>query len=392
MSTETKAKPNGRVVSWMAAIIPPFLQVNTAPPNRIWPFVRWCLKGAGPAIMFGCVVAMLAGIVEILSAILLGDVIDAALSSGPGNVFSQHVWLLVFVSLFQILIRPLLIGASAAIQAITVGPAVNVLVQSRLHRWTLGQAVTFFDNDFAGRIAQKQMQASRALTDTVVEFLNTIVFSLSSVVATAFLVLTIDWRIALVLVIWLIIYLMFISHYLPRLKRRAEDRASARSMVTGQIVDTITNMRTVKLFAHTRLEEEKAVEVLDDYRERTLAFGVVSTSFRVYLMIIAGILPIAMVGSTLWFWTTGSATTGDIAATGTVALRIAQMTGWVSFSLMTMYANIGEVEDGMHTLSAGHTLVDSDNAVTLTGAGDIHFDHVSFAYGRKTGGVKDIDL
>ena len=101
MRSGSKAKPNGRVVTWMAAIIPPFLQVDTAPPNKIWPFVRWCLQGAGPAIIFGCVVATLAGIVEILSAILLGNVIDAALSAGPDNVFRQHIWLLLFVSLFQ---------------------------------------------------------------------------------------------------------------------------------------------------------------------------------------------------------------------------------------------------------------------------------------------------
>jgi ATP-binding cassette, subfamily B, bacterial len=377
---------------WLARLIPPFAPVETPPPTTIKPFVLWCLKGSGPALIFGSVVAILAGIVEIMSAILLGDVIDAALEAGPGEVFQTHVWLLVGVALFQIIARPLLIGASAAIQAITVGPAVNVLVQSRLHRWTLGQAVTFFDNDFAGRIAQKQMQASRALTDVVVEFLNTIVFALASVIATAFLVVSIDWRVAVVLLVWLAGYLTFIRYFLPRLKERAEERAASRSMVTGQIVDTITNMRTVKLFAHTRLEDDKAIEVLDDYRERTLEFGITATWFRIYLMIIAGMLPILMVGVTLWFWTEGAATTGDIAATGTVALRIAQMTGWVSFSLMTMYANIGEVEDGMHTLSAAHTLTDAPDAQPLVQAGEIHFDNVTFAYGRKKGGVQGINL
>lgn len=380
------------IFTWLARLIPPFAPVDTPPPSTIRPFIFWCLQGAGPALIFGSVISILAGIVEVLSAILLGDVIDAALDAGPGEVFRVHLWLLIGVALFQIVARPVLIGISAAIQAITVGPAVNVLVQSRLHRWTLGQAVTFFDNDFAGRIAQKQMQASRALTDVVVEMLNTVVFAFASVVATAFLVVSIDWRIAVALLGWLALYLAFIRYFLPRLKARAEERAASRSMVTGQIVDTITNMRTVKLFAHTRLEDDKAIEVLDDYRERTLEFGITSTWFRIFLMIIAGLLPVLMVGTTLWFWSEGSATTGDIAATGTVALRIAQMTGWVSFTLMGIYANIGEVEDGMHTLSAAHTLTDAPDAVPLQQAGEIRFDNVTFAYGRKKGGVQGINL
>jgi ATP-binding cassette subfamily B protein len=131
---------------------------------------------------------------------------------------------------------------------------------------------------------------------------------------------------------------------------------------------------------------------MQHYRDRTFDFGTVSTSFRFWLMVIAGALPVLMVGTALWLWSHGSASAGDIAATGTVALRIAQMTGWVSFALLTMYANVGEIEDGMRTLTAEHALRDAPHAVPLGRAGDVVFDDVSFAYGRTKGGLQSVSL
>jgi ATP-binding cassette subfamily B protein len=151
-------------------------------------------------------------------------------------------------------------------------------------------------------------------------------------------------------------------------------------------------MRTVKLFATAEFEDQAALAAMQTYRDRTFEFGTVSTIFRLLLMVIAGVLPVLMVGITLWLWSRGSATAGDIAATGTVALRIAQMTGWVSFALMGLYANLGEVEDGMTTLSPPHQLTDRPGAVPLASAAGITFDNVGFAYGRRSGGVENISI
>jgi ATP-binding cassette subfamily B protein len=163
-------------------------------------------------------------------------------------------------------------------------------------------------------------------------------------------------------------------------------------VVSGVVVDTITNMRTVKLFAHDAHEDQAAIEAMDIYRERTLEFGYVSVTFRTILMIIAGTVPVLMVGSTLFMWQNGAATAGDIAATGAVSLRIAQMTGWVSFTIMGIYASIGEVEDGMRTLTPMHTLTDAPGAKDLTGPPKIEFQGVGFGYGHGRAGVRDINL
>jgi ATP-binding cassette subfamily B protein len=267
------------------------------------------------------------------------------------------------------------------------------LVLSRLHRWTLGQAVTFFDNDFAGRIAQKQMQAARAVTDVATEVINTVAFALASVIGSVVFLVMVDARIAVALAVWLVAYLALIRFFMPRVRVNSAARASARAMVSGQVVDTITNIKTVKLFAHAAFEDRVALRSMELFRDRSLEFGRISTAFRFSLMTLAGVLPVLLIGGTLWLWGQGAATAGAIAAAGAISMRIAQMSGWVSFTLMSIYTSVGEVEDGMRTLAIPHTLADAPDAVDLPRVrGEVVFDNVSFAYGRKRGGVECINL
>ncbi|MCG6903578.1 MAG: ABC transporter ATP-binding protein/permease, partial [Rhodobacter sp.] len=380
------------VAHWLASLIDPERAASGPPPRNLTAFIRWALSGAWRTIWAAAAVSMLAGVFEVLTALFLGQVIDAALGSEPGRFFTDNFWLLVGVSAFLVFARPLAFGLSAAFQSLAVGPNINNLVLSRLHRWTLGQAVTFFDNDFAGRIAQKQMQTARAMTDSVIDTISAIMFGLASLAGSIVLVLSIDGSVALLLAVWVGVYLGLIRFYLPRIRARAARRAAARAMVSGQVVDTITNIKTVKLFAHQDHEDQAALGEMRNFRMAAFEFGRVSAGFRLALNALAGILPILLVGATLMLWSRGMATAGDIAATGTISIRIAQMTGWVSFSLMGIYSSIGEVEDGIRTLTPPHALVDSEDAGQLTGPPEIRFDNVSFAYGRQKGGVEGINL
>ncbi|NRB03648.1 MAG: ABC transporter ATP-binding protein, partial [Rhodobacteraceae bacterium] len=261
------------------------------------------------------------------------------------------------------------------------------------HRWTLGQSVGFFDNDFAGRIAQKQMQAARAVTDVVSEFINVIAFALASLAGSVVLLLAIDWRVALGFGVWLIGYFAMIRWFLPRVRKRSAKRAGARANVTGQVVDTITNIKTVKLFAHSDHEDKAALGAMESYRQAALKFGYLSAAFRFCLMSLAGALPVVLLGGTLLLWQRGLASEGDIVAAGAVAIRIAQMTGWVSFTLMAIYSNIGEVEDGIRTLTPRIRLEDAEGAAELTvPAGRIEVDNLHFTYGMGHGGLDRISL
>ena len=374
--------------------INPFRAAEGPPPQTLGAFLRWCLSGAWPVLWLAALLSAAAGVMEAGTALILGRVIDATVSAGPEAFFDGRNLALILGAVgFFLILRPILFALSSASNAIMVQPNVNPLVLSRLHRWTLGQNVGFFDDDFAGRIAQKQMQAARAVTDIASEVINVVAFALASLLGSLALLVAIDWRVAAGFLVWLVLYFAVINWFLPRVRKRSAGRAGARAMVSGQVVDTITNIKTVKLFAHADHEDRAALGAMQTFRERALEFGYLAAGFRLTLMTLAGLLPVVLLGGTILLWQRGMASEGDIVAAGAVAIRIAQMTGWVSFTLMAIYSNVGEVEDGMKTLTPRVRLEDGPDAKSLDMVqGRIEMRDLGFAYGREAGGVERIDL
>ena len=363
------------------------------PPKTVGKFFHWGLRGSLKILSVSALTSILTGVVEVSAVLMLGLCIDAALASSPENPLGDEIWLFAAGLLFFLVLRPLIFGAFSYMQTVVVTPNVFNLVLSRLHRWTLGHAVQFFDDDFAGRIAQKEMQTARAVTDVVVEVLHTVLFALASVVGATLLLTAINPTLAVGLSVWLAFYISLIKYFMPLIRKRSGARASARAMVTGQIVDTVTNIKTVKLFAHDDHEDRAALSAMSTFRKYSLDYGVIAAWFRFCLNGLAGILPVIMVGGSLWFWNTGNVSAGDIAAAGAISLRLSQMTGWVSYTLMTLYTNLGEVEDGMKTLSPPHTLTDRPTAKPLNvSSGKIEFNKIRFTYGRDAGAINDISL
>jgi len=373
----------------LGGLIDSRMEADGPPPQTLAKFFRWAMGGAWRVIFLAGLLSALAGTTEVLAMYLLGRVVDVAGSNSP---ISDSFGLLVFAIVLLMILRPVLIGLSASFQSVVIGPNLFTLVVGRLHRWTLGQAVTFFDNDFAGRIAQKQMQVARSLTEVVIEVVNAVLFALATVVGTAVLILGIDARFLIILGLWVASYVVFLRIFLPRIRVRSKARAGAQAMLTGQVVDTITNIKTVKLFAGTGHETDAAQHAIQDLRTRALEYGEVATLFRFGLITIAGVLPLAMLGFGL-AWRDAGITPGDLAAIGAVSIRLSQMTGWISFVLMAVFSHIGEVEDGMRTLTPPHKLIDEVNAKPLdvTDA-QIVFEGVSFGYGGETGGINNVNL
>lgn len=373
--------------------IPPFAPAVTVPPQTTFAFFRWALRGAWAGITWASFWSVAVGSLEAVSATFLGLIIDAIASADRASVFVDHASLLVGFAIYYLIIRPALFGMNTAAASVRLEPNLFPMILSRLHRYTIGQAVTFFDNDFAGRIAQKQMQTARAATDVVSSLIETAAFALSSVAGSILLLITIDWRIAVMLILWVAAYYVFIRVSLRNVRASSSARAAARAMVTGQIVDTVTNMKTVKLFAHASHEDRVALEAMAGYREKAIAYGMISSWFRFTLSAIAGVLPVLLVGGTVYLWSIGGATAGAIAAAGTISFRLSQMTGWVSFSLMSIFGNLGEVEDGVRTLTTPYTLLDAPDAVVMPKVrGEIEMTDLSFAYGRKKGGLDHVTL
>jgi ATP-binding cassette subfamily B protein len=377
----------------LGRLIDAFRPADGPPPATLLAFFRWCLAGAGGGLTLAAIASALGGVADVVAAVLLGWVVDAIATGDPGAFWSQNGLLVAAFAGFFLLLRPVIFGLSTATSSVIIGPNVLPLVLSRIHRWTMGHSVAFFDNDFAGRLAQKQMQTARAVTDVASEMVNVVAFALASILGSAAFLVSVDAWGAVALILWLLSYLVLIKFFLPRIRAKSGARASARAMITGQVVDTITNIKTVKLFAHAEHEDRAALGAMAGFRDRALDFGVVSSTFRMSLMVIAGVLPVILVGGSIMLWRQGQATPGDVAAAGAIAMRLSQMTGWVSMALMGIWGSVGEVEDGMKTLSPPHALTDAPDAVPLDRvAGRVDFDHVGFAYGRDAGGLQDVDL
>ncbi|MEZ5878645.1 MAG: ABC transporter ATP-binding protein [Tepidamorphaceae bacterium] len=380
-------------VRWFSNLIDAFARADGPPPQRLGAFMAWALKGCFPAIVVTLVVSMLVGLTDVGAAFVVGWLIDIGQSYGAQSVFRDAWHLLLAATLFFLFARPVVMGLSAALNSLTLMPNVYPLVLSRLNRHTLGQSLGFFDNDFAGRIAQKQQQTARAISDVISEGVSIFGLSGAAVIGTAALVGKISLWLVAALFVWIAVYALMIRYFMPKVRVKSKDRASARAMVTGQIVDTITNIATVKLFSHSQREDHAALDALGAYRGKIIAFGEISAAFRFWMMALAGTLPVALVGGTLWFWSQGAASAGDIAAAGLISTRIAQMSGWVSMSVMGIFTNIGEVEDGMRTLSPAHAIEDKNAAGEMTrSSGAVAFEKVSFGYGRKTPALNDFTL
>jgi len=363
------------------------------PPDSLWPFMAWCTKGTWPIIVLAALASAIAGFFEMASSIVLGWVVDAATNDTPSGFFVENIPLLIGGILFFMIARPISFGISSLAQTYILQPNMLNLIMLRIHRWTMGQSVEFFENDFAGRIAQKEMQTSTSATNVVIEFVHTIVFSIASVLGAMVIVAGLDPLLSLFVLAWLVAYIYFIKTFMPKMRKRSAAHADARAVVVGQVVDVVTNVKTVKLFANVRHEDNAILNAMKGYFERSLDRAQVMVLFRFLLLVLAGIMPIVLIGYSVVQWSNGQATVGQIAAAGAVGLRLAQMTGWVSFTLMNIYGSIGEVEDGVRTLSTRWNLNDAPAARTLDpNPTTIMFDNVSFQYGHEKGGIENINL
>ena len=214
-----------------------------------------------------------------------------------------------------------------------------------------------------------------------------VTFGLAMVLGGAAVMLTSDYRLAIVMLGWMALYILVLRWGLPSIRVLGKERAEARSAISGNFVDSIANITTVKLFAHTELETKAAHKTLMRFRTAALNFGRQVYRFRVAMAVMAGLLPVALVGSAIALWYSGDGQTGVIVTAGILTSRLGAMTGWFSFMLMGLYSNVGTAEDGIATLAKPYKLTDAPDAKPPKNFnGEITFDDVKFHYGREGGG------
>ena len=376
----------------IASLIRPFDPAEGPPPQAMLPFIRWALRGSERAILIAFAITFVTGISELVAARFTGWVVDQT-SLAEMGAFWESFWPVIVVGvLFFLVIRPLIFVMDAGVTGILLGPNLYPMVLARLNQHTLGHSMQFFENDFAGRLSQKALQTARALTDMVIEVSDVVIYSVAMFIGAFILMASIDSRLLLVFVIWAVFYAAALRYFIPRVQQRSKARAGARTQVTGQVVDIYSNIAAVKLFARDADEDTATRAALDEYRDRSLDFGTLSAVFRMVLMTLGGMLPLFAILGALWLWSRGSATAGDIAMTAMITTRLSMLTNRLGRVAMSIFTNIGEVEDGIGTLTPQHGITDRPDARSTAPRGPVHFEKVTFAYGGASDALTGFDL
>lgn len=340
------------------------------------------------AAIFGTIVAVL----ELGLIWYSGRLVDL-MSAGTEGFWSNHGWEIALAALFLLFLRPIAIGINAVI--LFCGISTNMLpqVRWRAHRHMLGQPVTFFQNDFAGRLSNRVMNVGPAVEDSVFLGFEAFWQAGAFAIATVILLLGMDWRLAVPLVVWIALFVLFVIRFAPVAERASEKFNLANSRTSGRIVDSYTNIETVKLFADAGREEAFALVAL---RRLRLRFGVLMRFFAFQQGAMAAFNSAAMlmvVGPALWLWSGGALTIGEVAAAIAMALRLNTMTGWIMWMTIRTYEHFGTISESLQSIAVKQTVTDGANAPALkVTKGEIRIEDVSHHYGRDAGGLDKVDL
>ena len=362
------------------------------PPQRLWPFLRDYCKPFHAVFAVTAIMSIVVAGIEVGLIYYMGRVVDL-LSGGPVEFWSTYGFELILVALFILFLRPLLQAADVALLNNAILPNFGTLIRWRAHRQVLRQSVGWFENDFAGRIANRIMQTPPAAGEVIFQTFDAISFSLAYFFGAAILLMTSDSRVLLPLLGWFVLYGLLIRWTVRRVGPASEAASNARSAVTGRVVDAYTNIHSVKMFAHHDQEVDYAREAIE-YSRRTFQKEMrIFTIMDTTLVALNGLLIVGVVGWAIALWLQGQASVGAVAAATALTLRLNAMTGWIMWALTTFFRQLGVVAEGMETIADPITLVDAPDAAPLALThGEIRIQQLSHHYGRRSGGLDGVNL
>ncbi|WP_447784100.1 ABC transporter ATP-binding protein [Pseudomonas germanica] len=371
-----------------------FREAPTAsPPDRVWPFYTYYLKQVWPSFAALLVVGLFAALIEVALFSYLSRIIDLAQGTPNPNFFSNHALELTWMLVVALVLRPIFFGLHDLLVHQTLSPGMTSMIRWQNHSYVLKQSLNFFQNDFAGRIAQRIMQTGNSLRDSAVQAVDAlwhvVIYAISSLVLFA----EADWRLMIPLLTWIVAYIGALYYFVPRVKDRSVEASDARSKLMGRIVDGYTNIATLKLFAHTNFEQHYAKEAIEEQTVKAQMAGRVVTSMDVVITAMNGLLIVGTTALALWLWTQSLITVGAIALATGLVIRIVNMSGWIMWVVTGIFENIGMVQDGLRTISQPVSVTDHEQAKPLEVArGEVRFEHVDFHYGKKRGIIGDLNL
>jgi len=366
---------------------------NDTPPTRLFAFMASYARPFTRVFIFTGLLSVAIAAVEIWLLSYLGRLVDILNSGAPAEVWARSGLELVLVAVFVLFARPIIHVLQIFLLNNTILPNFGTIVRWRAHRHVLRQSVGWFEDDFAGRIANRIMQTPPAAGSVVFQLFDAITFAIAYVLGSVVLLANTDPALVLPLLVWLIPYLFLVRWVLYRVTPASEAASNARSAVTGRVVDSYTNIHAVKMFAHHDRELDYAKEAIEEARRTFQHEMRLYTIMDAGLMTLNGILVVGVVGWAIWLWMQGAASIGMVAVATSLVLRLNSMSGWIMWALSEFFRELGVVKEGMLTIAQPVALVDAPDAKPLQVAhGAVELRRLSHHYGKQTGGLDRIDL
>jgi ATP-binding cassette subfamily B multidrug efflux pump len=372
------------MLSFFEKIIKPFPQEEpTQPPKGVYAFCRHYSHGMEVPLLLMAVLTATLAMLEVSLFGFMGELVEWLATKDRETFWQEESTTLITMGAIVLIALPGLVFLQAAIVHQTLLGNYPMVIRWLAHRYLLKQSLGFYQDEFAGRIATKVMQTSLAVRETVMKLLNVMVYVVVYFLSMLFIVAQADTRLIVPLLVWLVIYIALQYYFVPRLKAVASKQADARSTMSGRIVDSYSNIATVKLFSHTQREAEYAQEGMEGflttvYKQMRLATGL-NTSIQTLNYIL-----VFVVGAlSIYLWQESAIGIGAITIAISLALRLNGMAQWIMWEVSALFENIGTVVDGMGTLSQPLQVTDEKEAQPLVvEQGHIEFSNMNFSYAK----------
>ncbi|HIF5546407.1 TPA: ABC transporter ATP-binding protein [Vibrio parahaemolyticus] len=363
------------------------------PPSGIFAFLRHYTRGYEKPLIIMSLMSTIVAIVEVMLFGAMGQLVDWLSTSNPETFLQDNRADLIFYGVLLLVVMPLLVVIYSLLVHQTLLGNYPMSIRWLAHRYLLNQSLNFYQDDFAGRVATKVMQTSLAVRETVMKSMDVFVYVTVYFTSMVVMLAAADWRLMIPMIVWLLVYIAIQIYFVPKLKDVASEQADARSTMTGRIVDSYTNIQTVKLFSHSQRETQYAEQGMKGFLNTVYRQMRLVTGFDVAVEISNYILVFSVAALSIYLWLDSAISIGAIAIAVSLALRVNGMSMWIMWEVGALFENMGTVVDGMKTLSKPIDIQDKPNAKDLVvSQGGIQFDNVSFHYGENKGVINHLNL
>ena len=379
---------------WFERRIDPFPpEEPTEPPRTLLAFCLHFTRGSWSFLLIAGLLMAGIAVAEVWLFSFLGNIVDWLSEQNRETFLQTEGWKLAAMALVVMVLLPGLIFANSLVTYQALMGNFPMRIRWLVHRYLLRQSMAFYQDEFAGRIATKLMQTALAVRECVIKLIDVLNYVIVYFLGTLLVVGIADWRLAMPMLLWFLGYLLLMRLFVPVMGKVAEQQADARSLMTGRIVDSYTNIQTVKLFSHAGRESSFAREGMDEFMTTVYRQMRLVTQINVSLYALNGILLLSVAGLAIWLWVNEAVSVGVVAVAIGLVLRLRGMSQWILWEVSALFENIGTVQDGINSISRPQVVEDAPDAVPLKVThGEIKFEDVRFHYGKGHGVMEHLNL